>query len=42
MFATTIKENLMFGKEDATEEEINMALKKAEAYDFIQELEKKL
>lgn len=35
LFATTIKENLLFGKEDATEKEIEEALKKAEAYDFV-------
>jgi ABC-type multidrug transport system fused ATPase/permease subunit len=32
----------LFGKENATEEEIKEALKKAEAYDFIQQLEDKL
>ena len=42
LFATSIKENLLFGKEDATDEEINEALKKAEAYDFVQTLENKL
>ena len=29
LFATPIRENLSFGKEDATEEEINDALRKA-------------
>lgn len=29
LFATSIRENLSFGKEDATEEEINDALRKA-------------
>jgi ATP-binding cassette subfamily B (MDR/TAP) protein 1 len=42
LFATSIRENLSFGKEDATEEEINEALKKAEAYEFVQTLENKL
>lgn len=42
LFSTSIRENLLFGKEDATEEEIKEALKKAEAYDFIQQLEDKL
>ena len=42
MFATSIKENLLFGKEDATEDEIKQALKNAEAYDFIMDLEDKL
>ena len=31
----------MFGKEDATQEEIDHALHMAQAYDFIQELKKK-
>ena len=42
LFATSIRENLSFGKEDATDEEINEALRKAEAYDFVQTLENKL
>lgn len=42
LFATSIKENLLFGKEDATEQDINAALKMAEAYDFVQSLEEKL
>ena len=42
LFATTILENLSFGREDATIDEINKALKQAEAYDFVQELEQKL
>ena len=29
MFAMTLRENLLFGKEDATEEEINEALREA-------------
>ena len=33
---------MLFGKEDATESEINEALRKAEAYDFIQESDQKL
>jgi ATP-binding cassette subfamily B (MDR/TAP) protein 1 len=41
LFATTIRENLMFGKEDATRQEIDDALHMAEAYDFIQQLEMK-
>ena len=42
LFSGTVKENLLFGKEDATEEEIIEALKKANAYDFVDKLEKKL
>lgn len=35
LFAASIKENLLFGKEDATDEEITEALGKAEALKFI-------
>lgn len=42
LFATTIKENLLFGKEDATDEEIGEALRKAEADDFVSNLSDKL
>ncbi|XP_058741386.1 ABC transporter B family member 15-like [Vicia villosa] len=35
LFATSIKENIMFGKEDATEEEIVEAAKICNAHDFI-------
>lgn len=35
LFSGTIKSNLFFGKEDATEEELVEAAKKAEALDFI-------
>jgi len=35
LFNTTIRENIKFGKEDASEKEIIEALKKARAYDFI-------
>jgi ATP-binding cassette subfamily B (MDR/TAP) protein 1 len=38
LFATSIRRNLQFAKEDATDEEIYDALKKAEAYDFVQSL----
>lgn len=37
LFNTSIKENLKFGKENATDEEIIEALKSANAYDFIQQ-----
>jgi len=40
LFATTIRENLLFSKEDATEEELIEATKKARAYEFISQLEK--
>lgn len=42
LFATTIKENLLFGKEDASEEEILEALRKAEALEFVDKLKDKL
>ena len=35
LFTGTIRENLLWGKEDATEEEIVQAAKDAQAYDFI-------
>ena len=38
LFATTIKENIRFGKEDATDEEIVWASKNANAHDFIMTL----
>ena len=41
LFATTIKENLLFGREQATDEEINEALRKAEALNFINKLKEK-
>lgn len=42
LFATSIKENLLFGNENATEENINESLKMAEAYDFVNSLENKM
>lgn len=42
MFSGTIRENLLYGKEDATEQEMMEALKKAEAYKFVMEKDKKL
>lgn len=42
LFATTIRENLLVAKPTATETEIVDALKKANAYGFIEQLEKKL
>jgi len=42
LFSGTVKENLLFGKEDATDDEMMEALKKAEAYSFVQNLPKKL
>lgn len=38
LFATTIRENLLFAKEDATEQELEDALRKAEALDFVNQL----
>ena len=42
LFATTIKANILMAKEDATDAEIWEALKKANAYDFVQGLPDKL
>ncbi len=39
LFSGTIKSNLMFGKEDATDEELIDACSKAEAYEFIKQKE---
>nr|UOU03319.1 ATP-binding cassette subfamily B1-1 [Brachionus rubens] len=38
LFGTTIKENIKFGKDDATDEEIILAAKNANAHDFIMTL----
>ncbi|KAK2974677.1 hypothetical protein RJ640_030285 [Escallonia rubra] len=38
LFATSIKENILFGKEDASEEEIIQAAKAANAHSFITQL----
>ena len=35
LFNETVKRNILFGKPDATDEEIITNLKKANAYDFI-------
>ena len=40
LFNTSILENIRFGREDATEEEVTDALKKANAWEFVQFLEK--
>ena len=42
IFNSTIEENLRMGKEYATEEELYSALKKANLYEFVMGLEKKL
>lgn len=42
LFSGTIRENIQWGKKDATDEEIIDALKKAQAYDFVMKTEKKL
>lgn len=42
LFNTSIKENLKYGKENATEYEMEQACKKAYIYDFIQKLPKGL
>ncbi|WVZ14023.1 hypothetical protein V8G54_011589 [Vigna mungo] len=38
LFATTIKENILFGREDATEEEVLQAAKASNAHNFISQL----
>nr|XP_033786801.1 ATP-binding cassette sub-family B member 5 isoform X3 [Geotrypetes seraphini] len=38
LFGTTIKNNIRYGREDASDEEIEKAAKEANAYDFIMEL----
>lgn len=38
LFSGTIRENVRMGRQDATEEEIEEALKMASAYEFVQEL----
>jgi len=42
LFSGTIRENIAFGKEDATDEEINQALEVAQAAEFTSTLEKGL
>lgn len=42
LFAASIRENLLFGKEDASEAELVGALRRAEAYDFVFDLEDKM
>ena len=41
LFSGTLKENILYGKKDATDQEILRAAKAANAYDFIMELEDK-
>ncbi len=38
LFTGTIRENILWGKEDATDEEIIQALKNAQAWDFVSEM----
>ena len=40
LFGGSIYENIQFGREGVTEEEIEKACKEANAYDFIQKLPK--
>jgi ATP-binding cassette subfamily B (MDR/TAP) protein 1 len=42
LFAATIKQNMLLGNPEASDESIVKALKRAEAYDFIMDLENKL
>ncbi|MGM9969080.1 MAG: ABC transporter ATP-binding protein [Anaeroplasma sp.] len=42
LFSGTIKSNLLFGKENASNEELDDALKIAQAYDFVYKLDDKL
>ena len=39
LFSGTVEDNLRWGKKDATEEEMNVSLKRACAYDFVSEKE---
>uniref|UniRef100_A0A4W4E7J0 ABC-type xenobiotic transporter n=1 Tax=Electrophorus electricus TaxID=8005 RepID=A0A4W4E7J0_ELEEL len=41
LFATTIAENIRYGREDVTQEEIQQAAREANAYDFIMKLPQK-
>lgn len=38
LFATTIAENIRYGREDVTQEDIEQATREANAYDFIMKL----
>ncbi|KAK1795267.1 hypothetical protein P4O66_010445, partial [Electrophorus voltai] len=38
LFGTTIAENIRYGREDATDEDIERAMREANAYDFISKL----
>jgi ABC-type multidrug transport system fused ATPase/permease subunit len=40
LFATSIKENIRYGREDATQQEIEKAAREANAHDFISKLPK--
>lgn len=42
LFSGTVRDNIKWGKKDATDEEIISALKKAQAYDFVMKMEKGL
>uniref|UniRef100_A0A8C2IZ12 ABC-type xenobiotic transporter n=1 Tax=Cyprinus carpio TaxID=7962 RepID=A0A8C2IZ12_CYPCA len=42
LFGTTIAENIRYGREDATDEDIERAIKEANAYDFISKLPDKM
>lgn len=41
LFSSTIKENIKWGKKDASDEEVFLAAKKAQAYDFIMNMPEK-
>ena len=42
LFTGTVKENLLFGNENSTDEELLQAVKTAQAYDFVAKMEKSL
>lgn len=42
LFATSIKENLKYGKSDASEEEMIQVLKEVNAWDFVSKMDKQL
>lgn len=39
MFANTVRENLRYGREDATEQEMIHSLKQANAWEFVKDLD---
>lgn len=42
MFNASLKENILLGVQDASNDQINTALKEAKAYDFVQKFPKNI